>query len=293
MIDKNLFKKIEAKSLTGIEIETTYPFYEEENIVFKIFPSLRNKMDKEGLFYVNDLLTEFSFLGTPGVSEVGYLKSNSTEYTIMFHQCLRRGYSIFNGFGIIVPFFIGLFQEGKFPTLKIALDLDRIMLSKDWSPYCRRELYYGVPFTNDIPANKTGQTAYVLNDKDRLATHSYETDFYWENKKDNRFQLEVEELQVVDCTNTSEDVLCKYIHTQYDKTTSVFEHIDGAIRKYNADNYLKRTAGNIKNGDDAQMLAQRFKLFRVDGTISFDVWKSIIAYYMQYNSNIDEYFNVR
>lgn len=288
MIDKTLFKRIEAKSLAGIEIETTYPYYKEENVVFKLFPSLKNKMDKEGLFYIKDLLEEFSFLGTPGISDVGYLKSNNTEYTIMFHQCLRMGYSIFNGFGIIVPFFIDLYKAGKFPSLKIALDLDRIMLSKDWTPYCRRELYYGVSFTNDIPANKTGQTAYVLNDKDRLATHSYETDFYWKDPKDNSFQLEVEELQVMDCANTSEDILCKYVHTQYDKVNSMFVHIDGAIRRYNVDSYLKRTASNIEQGK----IAQKFKLFRVDGAISFKDWKSIIAYYMQYNSNINEYFNV-
>lgn len=289
MIDKKLFKKIVDKSLAGFEIETTYPYYEEENVVFKIFPSLRDKMDKEGLFYINDLLEDFSFLGTPGITDVGYLKSNNTEYTIMFHQCLRKGYSIFNDFGIIVPFFIDFFLEGKFPSLKIALDLDRIMLSKDWRSYCRRERYYGPSFTNDIPANKTGQTAYVLNHKDRLATHSYETDFYWKDPKDNSFQLEVEELQVMDCANTSDDILCKYVHTQYDKEKSMFVHIDGAIRKYSADSYHKRTASNIKQGD----IAQRFKLFRVDGAIHFDVWKSIIAYYMQYNSNIDEYFNAK
>ena len=289
MIDKKLFKKIVVKSLAGIEIETTYPYYKEENVVFRVFPTLKNKMDKEGLFCINDLLEDFSFLGTPGISDVGYLKSNNTEYTIMFHQCLRRGYSIFNGFGIIIPFFIDLFQAGKLPSLKIALDLDRIMLSKDWTPYCRREMYYGVSFTNDIPANKIGQTAYVLNDKDRLATHSYETDFYWKNHKDSSFQLEVEELQVMDCANSSEDILCKYVHTEYNKEKSMFVHIDGAIRKYSADCYLKRTTSNLKQGENAQ----RIKLFRVDGDIPFDIWKSIIAYYMQYNSNIDEYFNAR
>lgn len=287
MIDKTLFKRIEAKSLAGIEIETIYPYYEEENIVFKIFSSLRNKMDSEGLFHVKDLLEDFSFLGEPGISDVGYLKSKNTEYTIMFHQCLRMGYSIFNGFGIIVPFFIDLYQAGIFPSLKVALDLDRIMLTKDWNHYCRRERYYGPSFTNDIPANKTGQTAYFLSDGARLATHSYETDFYWENKKGNSFQLEVEELQAIDRDYPSEDILCKYVHTLYDKESSEFVHIDGAIRKYNTDSYQERINSNIKHGDTAQ----RFKLFRVDGAIPFKLWKSIIAYYMQYNSNIGEYFN--
>ena len=185
MLDRKLFKKITGKSKAGIEIETTYPMYEKENVLFDIFPNLTSKMDSEGLFDINDLLFDFSILGEPGISDVGYLMSNNTEYVIMLHQCLRRSYSIFNDFGIIVPFFIDLFLEGKFPSLKVALDLDRIMLTKDWTPYCMRGKYYGVSFTNDIPANKTGQTAYVLNDGDRLATHSYETDFYWENKKGN------------------------------------------------------------------------------------------------------------
>lgn len=287
MIEENLFKKISGESLAGIEIETTYPMYERENVLFDIFPSLRCKMDEEGLFDINDLLSDFSFLGEPGISEVGYLKSNISEYVIMLHPCLRTRYSIFNGFGRIVPYLFGYYQENRLPSLKIALDSNRIMLSKDWFPYCRRELYYGVSFTNDIPSNKTGQTAYVLNDADKFATHSYETDFYWENKKDNSFHLGVEELQEIDCANTSEDVLCKYVHTHYDRENSMFVHIDGAIRKYSADNYLKRIVDNIKNHD----LSQRFKLYRVDGKIPFDIWKSIIASYMEYNGTIGEYFN--
>ena len=55
-----------------------------------------------------------------------------------------------------------------------------------------------------------------------LATHCYETDFYWENKKGNSFQLEVEELRVMDYANTSEDILCKYVHTEYNKEKSMF-----------------------------------------------------------------------
>lgn len=287
MLEENLFKKIIGVSLAGIEIETTYPMCEKKNILFDVFPSLINKMDEEGLFDINDLLSDFSILGEPGFSEVGYLKSNNSEYVIMLHPCLRKHYSIFNGFGMIIPYLFGYYQENRLPSLKIALDKDRIMLSKDWSHYCRRELYYGVSFTNDIPSNKTGQTAYVLNDADKFATHSYETDFYWENKKDNSFHLGVEELQVIDCANTSKDVLCKYVHTHYDRGNSMFVHIDGAIRKYSADSYLKRTGGNMKNRD----LSQRVKLFRVDGKIPFDIWKSIIASYMEHNGTIDEYFN--
>jgi hypothetical protein len=287
MINKNLFKKIEAKSLAGIEIETIYPYYEEENIVFKICSSLKNKMDDEGLFYIKDLLDEFSFLGEPGISDVGYLKSKNTEYTIMLHQYLRSGYSIFNGFGRIVPYLFGYYQEEKLPSLKIALDLDRIMLSKDWSHYCRREYYYGPKFTNDIPANKEGQASYILGVKDHLRTNSFQTDFYWKNKKDNSFQLEIEELQDTRYTYSPEEICCKYIHTQYNKAKSVFDHLDGSIRKYNSDNYLLRINGKLRDGK----VAKETKLFRVDGTIPFDVWKSIIASFMEYNSNIEEYFN--
>lgn len=130
MIEENLFKKISGESLAGIEIETTYPMYERENVLFDIFPSLKNKMDGEGLFDINGLLTDFSILGEPGISEVGYLKSNNSEYSIMLHHCLRRRCSIFNGFGLIIPYLFGYYQENNLPSLKIALDVDRIMLSK-------------------------------------------------------------------------------------------------------------------------------------------------------------------
>lgn len=287
MIEDNLFKKITGESLAGIEIETSYPMYERKNVLFDVFPYLRSKMDAEGLFDITDLLTEFSILGEPGFSDVGYLKSNNLEYVIMLHHCLRRHYSIFNGFGMIIPYLFGYYQENRLPSLKIALDLDRIMLSKDWSRFCRRERYYGPKFTNDIPANKEGQASYLLDERDRLFTNSFRTDFFWKNKKDNSFQLEIEELQDTRNSVASEFIFCKYIHTQYNKEKSTFEHLDGSIRKYISDDYWLRIKSNLKNGD----VAKKIKLFRVDGIIPFDIWKSIIASYMEHNGTIGEYFN--
>lgn len=287
MLDKNLFQKIVGESAAGIEIETTYPMYEKENVLFDVFPNLGSRMDGEGLFDVNDLLTDFSIIGEPGISDVGYLKSKNTKYVIMLHHCLRRHYSIFNGFGMVLPYLFGYYLEHRLPSLKIALDLDRIMLSKDWSHYCRREYYYGPKFTNDIPANKKGQTSYLLGVRDRLYTNSFQTDFYWKNKKDNSFQLEIEELQDVSYATTPEDICCKYIHTQYNRDETRFDHLDGSVRRYDFDNYVLRINGNLRSGD----IAKKIKLFRVDGTIPFDMWKSIISSFMEYNSNIGEYFN--
>jgi hypothetical protein len=286
MLDKNQFKKITGKSKAGIEIETIYPMYERENVLFDIFPNLRSKMDAEGLFDINDLLKEFSILGEPGISDVGYLMSNKTEYVIMLHQCLRSHYSIFNAFGRIMPYLFGCYQENRLPSLKIALDTDRIMLKKDWHSYCRRERYFGPKFTNDIPANKEGQASYLLDERGRLFTNSFKTDFYWKNKKDNSFQLEIEELQDTRYIITPEDIFCKYIHSQYNKTESTFDHLDGSIRKYNSEKYLLRINSNLRNGE----VAKKVKLFRVDGKITFDVWKNIISSFMEYNSNIFEYF---
>ena len=261
--------------------------YERKNVLFDVFPSMRSKMDAEGLFDINDLLTDFSIMGDPGISDVGYLKSNNSEYAIMLHHCLRRHYSIFNSFGMIMPYLFGYYQENRLPSLKIALDVDRIMLSKDWSRFCRRERYYGPKFTDDIPANKEGQTSYLLDERDRLFTNSFRTDFYWENKKDNSFQLEIEELQDMDYANSSKNIICKYIHTQYNKEISEFNHIDGAIREYYPKLYQERIESNITCGKKAH----RVKLFRADGVIPFDIWKSIIASYMEYNGTIAEYFN--
>ncbi len=287
MLEENLFKKISGVSLAGIEIATTYPMYEKENVLFDIFPNLKDKMDAEGLFDINDLLADFTVLGEPGFSELGYLKSNTSEYVIMLHHCLRRRYSIFNGFGMIIPYLFGYYQENRLPSLKIALDVDRIMLSKDWSHFCRRERYYGPKFTNDIPANKEGQASYLLDERDRLFTNSFRTDFYWKNKKDNSFQLEIEELQDTRYSVAPEDIICRYIHTQYNKMESTFEHLDGSIRIYTPDNYMLRINDNLRIGD----AAKKVKLFRVDGVIPFDIWKTIIASYIDHNGTIGEYFN--
>ena len=287
MLEENLFKKISRVSLAGIDFETTYPMYERENVLFDVFPNLRDKMDAEGLFDINDLLSDFTILGEPGFSELGYLKSNTSEYVIMLHHCFRRRYSIFNDFGMIIPYLFGYYQENRLPSLKIALDVDRVMLSKDWSRFCRRERYYGPKFTNDIPSNKEGQASYLLDERDRLFTNSFRTDFYWKNKKDNSFQLEIEELQDTRYSVAPEGIFCKYIHTQYNKAESTFEHLDGSIKMYKSDDYLLRVNNNLRNGD----VAKKVKLFRVDGVIPFDIWKSIIASYMEHNGNIGEYFD--
>lgn len=99
--------------------------------------------------------------------------------------------------------------------------------------------------------------------------------------------MEIEELQDTRNTAAPESIYCKYIHTQYNKEESAFEHLDGSIRRYNSDDYILRIGGNLKNGD----VAKKVKLFRVDGVIPFDIWKSIIASYMEHNGTIGEYFN--
>ena len=173
-------------------------------------------------------------------------------------------------------------------SLKIALDTDAIMLSKDWHAVCEREKIYGAPFNNEIPSNKDGCANYQLSLAEKIATGSVVTQFYWKHKDSNQFQLEIEEIRDSQRPNCGELYGCKYIHTLFDSNCNEFIHLDGAIREYNLDEIVKREYVALNKCPKSLKYT---KLFRVDGIIPFDLWKQIIYTYSPYNSSIVEYFN--
>jgi len=283
------FKRIESVSECGIPIQSSFPKYLKTDIIFEVFPSLSNLLDDDGLILWEDLLKEFDHLTTPGASNLGYFKSKTNEYTIMLHPFFRRSFTRINNFSPnLIDTLIRLYYKYKNKSLKVALDSDCIMLTKDWHGICEREHYYGAPFQNDIPANKEGCVEYTADSKENILTGSVATQFYWKNKG-NIFQLEVEEIRDCEKPNLNDDYGCKYIHTIYDKGLSQFIHLDGAIRKYDLDAIINRQSVPLdKSGKESEYT----KLFRADGNIPFQLWKRIISSFSPYNKSIIDYFTV-
>jgi len=284
-----IFNKLEFVSEAGISVHSSFPKFLKKNIIYEIFPMLSDITDKDGLIRLEDLLVKFELLTSTGATNLGYFKSKDNEYTIMLHPFFRRSFNRINNFNpSLIDNLLDLYYEHRNKSLKVLLDFDCIMLTKDWHGICERELYYGAPFQNDIPNNKEGCVEYTADSTENVLTGSVATQFCWKNK-DSIFQLEVEEIRDCEKPNLDDDYGCKYIHTIYDRYLSRFTHLDGAIRKYDFDAIIKRQSVPLdKSGKDSEYT----KLFRADGDIPFELWKRVISSFSPYNKSIIEYFTV-
>ena len=288
MTNKLSFEKITIVTEAGIEIDSRFPYHLEKNILLDVFPSLAGEIEDDGLFELNSIARDFEFIGKPGFSNLGYLKSKTTEYTIMMNQALRKSSSRINSFNNNLLYYLFfLYNNGSDCRIKVALDLDCIMLSKDWHEVCERERIYGAPFTQEIPHNKIGPASYSSN-IDKLSTLSESTQFFWKNNKDQTFQLEAEEVRSIDFPDQNKNYPCKYLHTMYNLKDCIFEHLDGAIRTYDFQKMNTRLSGSLGKCIECDSYE---KAFRVDGKIPIDIWKSIISNFFLYNSAVVEYLN--
>lgn len=282
-----VFKKINTISEAGIEIQTDFPLYRQKNVVLDIFPSLKNHIDKDGLVPMDYLMSEFELKGDPILTDLGYFHSKSNEYTIMIHPFLRKSCSIFNRFNNSLLSCLLEFYNLHNHSLKFLLDLNTIMLTKDWHAIQERERYYGAPFNDDIPQNKPGCVHYTSNPLEKIINNSAATQFFWKSKKDHTFQLEIEEIKDFNQNRNHEYYNCKYIHSLYDKKLNSFCHFDCAIRQYDSNTIQKRIQDNI---DKVDYFQKKTKVLRLDGIIPFERWKTIISLFMDHNEAVIDYF---
>lgn len=283
------FKKLYMTNSAGFEIDSIYPVHQEKGILYKVFPFLQELRDKDGLVPMSDLSEKFDFFDGFLIN-MGYLKSKDTPYTIMFHQYFRRSYNAFNNFNPYIVNLLGdLYINDKIPDFLIALDEDSIMQTKDWHQYHEREYWYGPKFNHNIPHNKQEVTKYTSSFIEKCANGSAFTEYYWKQKKDGSFQLEIEELTEIEHPNIEQSFGCRYIHSLYDKDNESFNHIDGSTRIYDSNQYQSRFYNSIDNYPNRN--AKYKKLFRVDGKLSLDIWKTIIQGYLYHNESVNQYFN--
>jgi len=282
-----VFEKQSMTNSVGINIETIFPIYQEEDILLKTFPFLGRMSSKDGLYSIRELSEKFEILGTPW-STMGYLKSKESEFTIMFHPFLRRSYSYFSNFNPgIINLLFRMYQRGQIEDFLIALDDKTLMLTKDWRKVIERERWHGPVFNADIPKNKHEVTKYASTQIEANVNKTLYTEYYWTAKKNACFQLEVEELTNTDKPNINDTFGCKYVHSLYDNGT--FNHIDGSIRIYDKCQLQTRIDCEINHYPNRD--SKYKKLFRVDGDVPFDLWKSIIQCFLPYNESVSQYFN--
>lgn len=265
---------------SGNFLDSNMPMFYCHGIVWKLFPELINKTDNKGLIDIKELELSFEF----SISSAGYFRSLDGPFAIMVHPFMRRGMSRCNNFlPMFLPILLCPREKWEDCTIKLQLDADCIMLKKDVQELIEREYMWGPHFTADISKIKPGVARY----SQKNGVYSNVTEYYWKEKKDGVFQLEIEELD--EATTLIEEELygCKYLHSEYDRKLKRFVHFDGAIRKYKKQQLQNRKLVTINNAGSDQAYT---KLFRIDGNIPFIKWKQLISMYLIYNKTVNEYF---
>jgi hypothetical protein len=255
----------------------------DENIGYKIFQDLFDTADEDGLISLAHLLNDFTYLSQ------GVFKHKNSQFCLFAHEFFRRSQSRFNNFHF---FFLDAFLSvagSSECTFKIRLDRHMIGYAPSFNVRGELEFHYGPKYTDDISQIKTGISRYQCTDSDRRFYGISGTEFYW--KKDKKeITFELEELRDNPSPDVGEQYHCRYVHSIYKMANENFVHFDGAMRSYSLEEMSNRLE---KTFTEYGRKADYKKLFRMDGKISLNQWKTLITHYMQGNPLIYEYFGLK
>ena len=254
--------------------------YGYDNIVLDAFPYLKDVIDSDGLIYLNDLLLTFDYRGD------GVFASKKNNLSLLVHPYLRRSLSRYNCFnkGFLKEFFD---SNSERTPVRIRIDLDYVGYTPSFAETQEFDYWYGPDYTDDISKIKEGVTTFETNRIEYLFNQIKKTEFVWQDK-DGKRQFEMEEVTDEESPTLPEGTYgCRYLHSLYDPTSCEFDHFDGAIRSYDLDAICKRLDNPITAMGHA---AQYTKVFRIDGPLPINKWKSLITHYLMGNEDVYRYF---
>ncbi len=253
------------------------------DILYNAFPELKEHIDGDGLLLLDHLLKDFNYCGQ------GVFKSKHNQLSVVLHSFFRRSYSIYNNynFGFLDKLF-EVYNNGNY-SVKVRLDTNLIGFAPSWRQSHEYEFWYGPKYNDDIESIPEGLTRYESDEIDKVYTNIKSTEFIWQKKDDGKqYQFEMEEVTDVEAPTLEKNTYgCRYLHALYDFAHKEFNHFDGAIRCYDLENMIKRIDTPMNQmGHQAEYT----KIFRIDGHISLDLWKSLITQYLCSNHSVYDYF---
>jgi hypothetical protein len=250
-------------------------------IAERLFPELFNDRDKDGLISLDLILDKFVQVG-PGV-----FRHKQKDLALFAHHYFRKSLSRYNNFNrFFLENFLALSINGE-GTKRIALDCDLIGLASTYRMPIELEYWWGPKFNEDIEKIEDGVTMHVADEYSRLFFGISKTEFWWKSDKANRI-FEAEELKEIPSFGISGDSFgCRYVHAMFNTENGSFHHFDGAIRMYSTQEMREREERDIKK---AGKYSQYTKLFRIDGHLQINTWKTLISHFFQGNLATSEYF---
>tara|TARA_B100001115_G_scaffold178651_1_gene168368 strand:- start:1812 stop:3911 length:2100 start_codon:yes stop_codon:yes gene_type:complete len=258
--------------------------YNQSDVLFKFYPKLAQQVenDKDNLIDIEVLLADFEYLG------YGIFKDRSSNKTVLAHPYFRKSLSHYNNFHSMFLDELVRLSEEEGLKAKIKLDPDFIGFSPSFLQSFEFEYWWGPKYDDNISSIQPGLTVHKSDEFERLYYNIDRTEFFW--KANNELhEFELEEVKDEPAPTLNDTYACRYIHSIYNKDKKEFQHFDGAIRAYSTDLMIERLDSKMT---EFGRRSNYTKLFRVDGKLSLDRWKSLVTNYLQGNPQIYEYFNL-
>ena len=249
--------------------------------------------ERDGLFAYEEIAQCLP----PSQFQEGYFVGS--DYMLMAHPCYRRRMHPMNNWA---PCFVALFWKLNSSDIKkyIAIDEDRVRINVDDSAYVELDTWYGAPFDEDISKIKDGAVklrppldlapGYI----DSFFAQTYCLDIKWNaSGKIKTFQaLEVKTQDVQIIIDNQAFFPCRYLHAEFDLSSGVFRHFDGAIQLFTEEEYLRRRDSdfNMPFKNLEHIKARSKKVFKLNGQLSVDSWVEFCCHFFTANPLTFEYF---
>ena len=249
-------------------------------------------VDKDGLVDFRVLLERFTQI-QPGV-----FHDSEHNLLIFAHRFFRKSLSHRNKLN---EDFLRTFAHAAetLSGIRARLRLDPDILGHPASAQNLLELEYwrGPKYDDEISKIPDGVSEHKSDEKTRHFQGIDRTQIWWkhpESRSDDHGRsiefrtFEIEELVEQPSGGLESNQFgCRYAHAEYSKCANAFTHFDGAIRAYNGEAFLDRIDNSI---DRAGKHSDYTKLFRFDGPIPIELWKTILTSYFRGNYLVPEYF---
>lgn len=251
----------------------------------KNFPELSDKVEKTG----NDqglLRVGKEFLPETKVPIIQWLEFDGAAFFIS-----RSLPGAKNGALQLSEILFSLLSKNPKIKLKIRPDCFKKQSTSDARPYCEYMHLYGKPF--DLKWVRRLKTEELAEHGPELypSLDGLHTEFLWSPRKDSTIQFGIEELPHKAENNLDQadsTIFTRFVHGTFDPKKEIFIHLDGAMHIYDKSEYENRIyRQNLKNYNKNYL---KTKIFRIDGEIEYEIFRSVIETFYKWNSMPMEYF---
>lgn len=224
----------------------------------------------------------------------------SPQTMIYPHQFLRRFYSA--NFVNMLAKLEQCRQKGM--TIKFRIDPLRITQPRYYQEILEEDYWYGQKFAASLLQNKDKRPIRTLHGTIEGKHHFiYPVDFTifrsdMMSGTERQFMIE----EYIPLTNPvqptrqihgigKEHCVQKFAHFVYDQEQQTISHIDGAVRAFAIKDYAEVLDSVTQGSDPGKRVGTRYKLFKVEGSISIEQVQSLLYEFFMYNPHLSEYFS--